>query len=46
MSRYLGAKIEGTLYASAADAGEISENRDVMDKAFALGRQLAEINNK
>ncbi len=41
MFRYLGATIEGMLYGSAFDAGEIRNNADLMERAYLLGNQLA-----
>jgi multimeric flavodoxin WrbA len=41
--RYLGANIEGMVYGSASDAGEIKEKQDVMEKAILLGKHLATI---
>jgi multimeric flavodoxin WrbA len=38
---YIGAEIAGTVYGSASKAGEIAENRSLMDKAYHLGEQLA-----
>ncbi len=38
---YIGARIEGMVYGSAYEAGEIKENREVMKKAYALGKKLA-----
>jgi multimeric flavodoxin WrbA len=46
MCRYLGAKIEGMVYGSAGDAGEIKQNQDVMEKAVLLGKHLASISIK
>lgn len=39
---YVGAPIVGMVYGSASDPGEIAANRELMDKAFELGRQLVE----
>ena len=44
--RYLGANIEGMVYGSACDAGEIAEKQDVMEKAAILGKHLAAIKMK
>ena len=44
--RYLGANIEGMVYGSAGDAGEIKQKIDVMEKAVLLGKHLASINTK
>lgn len=44
--RYLGAKIEGMVYGSAGDAGEIKQKQDVMEKAALLGKHLASISIK
>lgn len=41
MCGFLGANIEGTVYGSAWKPGEIEDKQDVMDKASALGKQLA-----
>ena len=37
---YVGAKIVGMIYGSASEAGEIRNNRDLMEKAYELGKQL------
>ena len=37
---YVGAKIVAMIYGSASEAGEIQRNRDLMDKAYELGKQL------
>lgn len=39
--RYIGAPIVGTVYGSANKSGEIRYNQDVMDRAYALGKQIA-----
>jgi multimeric flavodoxin WrbA len=39
--RYVRAEIVGTVYGSAWGAGEIRQNRELMEKAFQLGKQLA-----
>jgi multimeric flavodoxin WrbA len=44
--RYLGANIEGIVYGSANDAGEILEKQDVIEKAILLGKHLATISRK
>jgi multimeric flavodoxin WrbA len=41
MFRYLDATIEGILYGTAFDAGEIRNNADLMERAYLLGNQLA-----
>ena len=41
MWRAVGAEIVGMVYGSASKAGEIKQNRDAMEKAYRLGRQLA-----
>jgi multimeric flavodoxin WrbA len=38
---YLGAEVVGTVYGSAAKAGEISKNKLVMKQAYALGEKIA-----
>ena len=38
--KYIGADIVGTVYASASKAGEIRQNKAVMDKAHELGKEL------
>jgi multimeric flavodoxin WrbA len=38
---YVGAEIVGMVYGSASEAGEIQKNRDLMEKAYELGKQLA-----
>lgn len=37
---YVGAHIVGMVYGSASEAGEIGNNRDLMEKAYELGKQL------
>lgn len=37
---YVGAQIVGMVYGSASEAGEIRNNRDLMEKAYELGKQL------
>jgi multimeric flavodoxin WrbA len=37
---YVGAEIVGTVYGSASEPGEIRENRDLMEKAYRLGRRI------
>jgi multimeric flavodoxin WrbA len=37
---YIGAEIVGMVYGSAVKAGEIKNNRDLMENAYQLGRQL------
>ena len=37
---YVGAEIIGMVYGSASEAGEIRNNRDLMQKAYELGKQL------
>ncbi len=37
---YVGAEIVGMVYGSASEAGEIQKNRDLMEKAYELGKQL------
>jgi multimeric flavodoxin WrbA len=39
---YVGATIVGNVYGSALEPGEIKTNRDVMRKAFDLGKKLAD----
>ncbi|MCP4146205.1 MAG: flavodoxin family protein [bacterium] len=39
--RYLGVSIEGMVYGSAVDAGDIKTNDELMIKAFQLGTKLA-----
>lgn len=39
--RYVGAEIIGMIYGSAWKAGEIKKNKELMKKAFVLGKQLA-----
>lgn len=38
--RYIGAEIVGMVYAQAYEAGEILDDEDVMERAFALGQRL------
>ena len=37
---YLGSPIVGMVYGSASKAGEIKANRDLMEKAYKMGKQL------
>ncbi|MBW2056609.1 MAG: flavodoxin family protein [Deltaproteobacteria bacterium] len=37
---YVGAEIVGMVYGSATEAGEIKNNQELMEKAYALGKQL------
>jgi len=37
---YVGAEIVGMVYGSASEAGEIRNSRDLMEKAYQLGKQL------
>jgi len=41
MCRYIGATIEGMVYGHADIAGEIKENKQIMEKAYLLGKHLA-----
>ncbi len=38
---YVGAEIVGMIYGSASEAGEIRTDRDLMEKAYELGKRLA-----
>ena len=38
--RYVGARIVGTVHGTASAAGEVRDNRELMDRALALGRRL------
>jgi multimeric flavodoxin WrbA len=38
---YIGAELVGTVYGSAAKAGEIRKNRALMDAAYELGKKMA-----
>jgi multimeric flavodoxin WrbA len=38
---YIPAEIVGVVYGSAEEAGEIQKNREVMEKAYELGKKLA-----
>jgi multimeric flavodoxin WrbA len=38
---YVGASSIGMVYGSAWEAGEIKKNKELMEKAYALGKQLA-----
>ncbi|MFC1915480.1 flavodoxin family protein [Chloroflexota bacterium] len=40
---YLGAHIAGMVYGSASEAGEIRANKELLDKAYSLGKQLGQI---
>ena len=42
MCRYLGVTIEGMVYGHANIAGEVKENKQLMEKAFLLGKHLAQ----
>lgn len=42
MFRYIGCEIAGMVYGSAWAAGEIAANKEVMGKAYDLGKTLAE----
>jgi multimeric flavodoxin WrbA len=37
---YVGAEIAGMIYGSASEAGEIGNNRDLMERAYELGKRL------
>jgi len=37
---YVGAEIGGMIYGSASEAGEIGNNRDLMERAYELGKRL------
>ena len=39
---YVGMKLEGMVYGSASDRGEIEGDTDLMNRATRLGQQLAE----
>jgi hypothetical protein len=39
--KYIGAEIAGIVYGSAWKAGEIESNKEVMEKAYELGKTLA-----
>jgi multimeric flavodoxin WrbA len=39
--RYVGAKIAGLIYGTAMSAGEIQNNKQLMDKAYNLGKRLS-----
>jgi multimeric flavodoxin WrbA len=39
---YIGAHLVGIVYGSALEAGEISANQEVMEKAFDLGKKLVQ----
>jgi len=38
--KYVGAEIVGMIYGCASEAGEIGNNRDLMEKAYELGKRL------
>ena len=40
ITAYLGATLAGSVYGSAYEPGEISENRDLLDAAYDLGAKL------
>jgi hypothetical protein len=37
---YVGARIVGMVYGTASEAGEIRGNRELMEKAYQLGKEL------
>lgn len=39
---FLGAKIAGVIKASAGEKGEVAKQQQIMNKAFELGKQIAE----
>jgi len=41
MCRYVGANVRGIIYGSAGEAGEIRNNRELMEKAYSLGSRIA-----
>jgi multimeric flavodoxin WrbA len=41
MCRYVGANVRGIIYGSASAAGEIRNNRELMEKAYSLGSRIA-----
>ena len=41
--RYVDAPIIGMVYGRASSPGEIAANRELMDRAFELGKQLVEV---
>lgn len=43
MCRHVGATIDGMVYGHADIAGEIKENKQLMEKALLLGKQIAKI---
>jgi hypothetical protein len=42
MFRYVKANIAGIVYGSASKAGEIQSQQELMERAFKLGRKLAD----
>ena len=42
IARYIEARVVGTVYGSATEAGEIREQQDVMGRAYELGKRLGE----
>jgi multimeric flavodoxin WrbA len=42
MCRYLDATIKGMVYGRAVNAGEMKENKEVMEEAYLLGKCLAD----
>jgi multimeric flavodoxin WrbA len=40
-SAFVGAKIKGVLHGAAWEAGEIEKNKELLEKAYALGKALA-----
>jgi multimeric flavodoxin WrbA len=41
MFRYIGAEITGIIHGTAMDAGQIKQNKELMDKAYKLGVELS-----
>ena len=44
--KYIGAQIVGMIYGSAWKAGEIQNNKDLMEKAYQLGQKLGSDDQK
>jgi len=42
MFRYVKANLVGIVYGSASKAGEIQNRQELMERAFKLGRKLAD----
>jgi hypothetical protein len=41
MLRYIGAQIRGIVYGTALDIGDVQNQPELMNRAYALGEKLA-----